>query len=51
MKTIDVCQLAFPFVSYGESLAQAEKTIQQIREIIFREDSGLLRSGVIGHLN
>ena len=46
MKTTDVCKLDFPPVSYGKSLSQAEKTIQQIIETIFRDESGLLGSGV-----
>lgn len=46
MKTTDVCKLDFPPVSYGESLAQVEKTIQQIVETIFRDESGLIISGV-----
>ena len=46
MKTTDVCKLAFPPVSYGESLSQVEKTIQQVIETIFRDKSGLLGSGV-----
>ena len=46
MKTEDVCQLDFPPVSYGETLSDAEATIQQIIETIFRDESGLLLSGV-----
>ena len=46
MKTTDVCKLDFPPVSYGKSLSQVEKTIQQIMETIFRDESGLLISGV-----
>ncbi|MHB0947076.1 MAG: hypothetical protein ACYC3B_07880 [Sedimentisphaerales bacterium] len=46
--TTDVCKLDFPPVSYGDSLAQIEKTIQQVIETIFRDQSGLIISGVNG---
>ena len=48
MKTTDVCKLDFPPIVYGESLAQVEKTIQQVIETVFRDKSGLLGSGVNG---
>ena len=48
MKTVDVCELDFPPVSYGETLTEAEATIQKILETIFRDESGLMRSGVNG---
>lgn len=46
MKTEDVCGLDYPPVSYGENLSEAEATIQDILETIFRDESGLLMSGV-----
>ena len=48
MKTEDVCPLDFPPVSYGQSLAEVEHTIQRVLETIFRDESGLLLSGVNG---
>jgi len=48
MNTVDVCTLDFPPVSYGKTLAETEKTIQQILETIFRDESGLIISGVNG---
>ncbi len=40
MKTVDVCKLEFPPVSYGDSLCQAEQTIQKVIETVFRDESG-----------
>jgi len=46
LNTEDVCKLDFPPVSYGETLSEAEATIQKVIETIFRDESGLIISGV-----
>lgn len=48
MKTVDVCKVAFPPVCYGEKLCDIERTIQKVIETVFRDECGLLRSGVRG---
>src|SRR2546426_6129329 len=46
--TTDVCEVDFPPASYGRTLEEVEVTIQQVVERVFRDDDGILRSGVNG---
>jgi hypothetical protein len=46
--TNDVFTGDFPPVNYGNTLAESEATIAQVIERIFRDDDGILRSGVNG---
>ena len=46
--TTDVCEVDFPPVSYGDSLEEIEATIQEVVERIFRDEDGIIRSGVHG---
>lgn len=47
-RTKDVCELDYPPVRYGDSLEEVERTIQDVIERLFRDPSGLMRSGVNG---
>ncbi len=47
-RTKDVCDLDYPPVGYGNSLEEVERTIQEVIEKLFRDPSGLMRSGVNG---
>ena len=47
--TRDVFSGDFPPASYGENLEEIEATAQQVIERIFRDEDGILRSGVSGH--
>ena len=44
--TQDVCPLDYPPVSYGQSLAEVEATVQDVIERVFRDEDGMLRSFV-----
>jgi len=44
----DVCEVDFPPASYGETLEEVEATVQQVVERVFRDEDGLVRSGVYG---
>jgi len=44
----DVCEVDFPPAVYGESLETIEATCSQVIERIFRDDDGMIRSGVSG---
>ena len=46
--TEDICEVDFPPESYGRSLEEVERTIQEVIERIFRDEDGMLRSGVYG---
>jgi hypothetical protein len=46
--TEDICEVDFPPVSYGRSLEEVERTVQQVIERIFRDEDGIIRSGVYG---
>jgi hypothetical protein len=46
--TVDVCKLDYPPASYGDTLAGVERTVQDVVERVFRDPSGILRSGVDG---
>ena len=46
--TTDVCQVSYPPECYGDSLAEIEHTIQEVVEKIFRDEHGMIRSGVYG---
>ena len=46
--TQDVCPLDFPPKIYGDSLEAIEETVQSVIERIFRDEDGILRSGVYG---
>ena len=46
--THDVFEGDFPPASYGQTLDEIEATIQQVIERVFRDDDGILRSGVNG---
>jgi hypothetical protein len=46
--TTDVWEGEFPPASYGQKLEQVEATTQQVVEDVFRDEDGMLRSGVNG---
>jgi hypothetical protein len=46
--TTDVCEVDFPPASYGGTLEEVEATVQEVIERVFRDDDGILRSGVNG---
>lgn len=46
--TIDIYEGDFPPVRYGQTLSEVEATIQQVVERVFRDQDGILRSGVNG---
>jgi hypothetical protein len=46
--TKDVWAGDFPPASYGQTLEQVESTIQRVVEELFRDEDGMLRSGVNG---
>jgi hypothetical protein len=47
-KTQDVYESVFPPEKYGDSLETIETTIQKVIEKVFRDDDGLVRSGIYG---
>ena len=46
--TTDLCELDFPPKIYGDCLEDVEATIQEVIEKIFRDENGMIRSGVFG---
>ena len=46
--TKDVCEVDYPPVVYGQTLEEIEATIQEVVERIFRDEDGMIRSGVYG---
>ena len=46
--TEDICEVDFPPASYGRNLEEVERTIQEVIERVFRDEDGMLRSGVYG---
>jgi hypothetical protein len=47
-KTQDICPLDFPPEIYGRNLEAIEGTVQAVIETVFRDEDGILRSGVYG---
>lgn len=47
-QTRDVFDGEFPPASYGSTLGEVEATIQEVIERVFRDEDGILRSGVNG---
>ncbi|MBI4025376.1 MAG: hypothetical protein HY360_10385 [Verrucomicrobia bacterium] len=46
--TTDVCETPFPPAIYGRELDEVERTIAEVIERIFRDEDGMIRSGVYG---
>jgi hypothetical protein len=46
--TKDVCATAYPPEVYGKTLSEVEATIQEVVERVFRDEDGMIRSGVHG---
>jgi hypothetical protein len=46
--TTDLCELDFPPELYGEDPEAVEATIQAVVEKVFRDEDGMIRSGVYG---
>jgi len=46
--TTDICEVDFPPEVYGDDLAEVESTVQEVIERIFRDEDGMIRSGVYG---
>lgn len=46
--TTDLCEVDYPPICFGNTLAEVEATVQDVIERVFRDSDGILRSGVWG---